>query len=361
MSNTYQQFPLTNFPDSNDTLWNLNDISKSTYDAYKEYQTYIASGDFTSANNLLIDNTELQKTIINADKINTLNQQILALQNYTKDSKLEFTPVQQGGGLNQNTTNKIYIGWTGNSLDVQVDNLNLGSILYSGTGKTPLLPVERGGTGKTTGQDAANYFINSLPEGSSAPTDTDFFISQYVKGMDTNKTYLRRPISSLWEYIKSKADNIYARGETWTQVFKGIIYGLTSISPTITFTLPKYPNDGSMGNGTSNDNSAIASSAYDECMLIKIAGAYSVNENDISIPFVVEGLLYNGTAIYYTGDTNNMNKVSTTCNMMLPTDDPNWGEVMKGSYISATLNRDSTEVMLTMSSSNVNIFSVLVL
>lgn len=66
---------------------------------------------------------------------------------------LGFTPVQQGGGKNQGT-NKVYIGWTGNSLDVQVDNVNLGSILTSGKAASEVLPVSRGGTGALNAADA---------------------------------------------------------------------------------------------------------------------------------------------------------------------------------------------------------------
>lgn len=71
------------------------------------------------------------------------------------------------------------------------------------------LSVARGGTGTTTGRDAANYFINSLEEGESVPTDADKILTQYVGGGTTNTTYIRRPLSTLWSYIKSKCDAVY--------------------------------------------------------------------------------------------------------------------------------------------------------
>lgn len=71
------------------------------------------------------------------------------------------------------------------------------------------LPIARGGTGTTTGRDAANYFINSLEEGESIPTDADKILTQYVGGGTTNTTYVRRPLSTLWSYIKPKCDAIY--------------------------------------------------------------------------------------------------------------------------------------------------------
>lgn len=73
--------------------------------------------------------------------------------NLGAQASLGFTPIQQGGGKNQGT-NKVYIGWTGNSLDVQVDNVNLGSILTSGKAASEVLPVSRGGTGALNAADA---------------------------------------------------------------------------------------------------------------------------------------------------------------------------------------------------------------
>ena len=71
------------------------------------------------------------------------------------------------------------------------------------------LAVARGGTGTTSGRDAANYFINSLEEGESIPTDADKILTQYVGGGTTNTTYVRRPLSTLWSYIKPKCDAVY--------------------------------------------------------------------------------------------------------------------------------------------------------
>jgi len=73
---------------------------------------------------------------------------------------------------------------------------------------TGTLPVANGGTGKTTAKDAANEFMNALDTGSSAPVDADYYISQYVGGGTTTKTYHRRPVSALWEYIKGKISSV---------------------------------------------------------------------------------------------------------------------------------------------------------
>lgn len=84
----------------------------------------------------------------------------------------------------------------------QLTNLNAGNIT-SGT-----LLVARGGTGQTSEINAANAFINALSTGSDDPVDNDYFISQYVNGGTTTKTYHRRPMSKLWNYISGKISSV---------------------------------------------------------------------------------------------------------------------------------------------------------
>ena len=54
--------------------------------------------------------------------------------------------------------------------------------------------------------------INSLSIGDSTPTDADYYISQYVGGGTTYTTYHRRPMSALWNYIKSKLATVATSG-----------------------------------------------------------------------------------------------------------------------------------------------------
>lgn len=85
---------------------------------------------------------------------------------------------------------------------------------------TGTLGVAHGGTGKTSGVDAANYLINSLTTGSATPTDNDYYVSQYAGGGSTTATYHRRPVSALWTYIKGKIDanGAYTKPGTVTSV-----------------------------------------------------------------------------------------------------------------------------------------------
>ena len=52
--------------------------------------------------------------------------------------------------------------------------------------------------------------INVLTVGTDTPSDADYYISQYTSGGTTHTTYHRRSISTLWSYIKGKADKVYA-------------------------------------------------------------------------------------------------------------------------------------------------------
>ena len=61
-----------------------------------------------------------------------------------------------------------------------------------------------------TTEAGTNAALNRLSTGSSNPTDNDYYIAQYAGGGTTTTTYHRRPVSALWNYIKSKADSVYA-------------------------------------------------------------------------------------------------------------------------------------------------------
>lgn len=53
----------------------------------------------------------------------------------------------------------------------------------------------------------ANGLISKLPQASGVPNDGTLFVSQHNDG--TTNYYYRRPISTLWTYIKGKADGVY--------------------------------------------------------------------------------------------------------------------------------------------------------
>lgn len=69
-------------------------------------------------------------------------------------------------------------------------------------------------SGKADNTEAgANGLINKLESGTAAPVDDDLIITQWANhttatAVNQNK-YVRRPMSSIWSYIKGKADSVY--------------------------------------------------------------------------------------------------------------------------------------------------------
>lgn len=82
--------------------------------------------------------------------------------------------------------------------------------------RLPTVPASKGGTGQTTLTNSANALINSLGEGDSNPTDDSCLIAQGVG--DYSDKYYRKPISYIWNYIKGKADSVYAAKSHGTHV-----------------------------------------------------------------------------------------------------------------------------------------------
>lgn len=56
-----------------------------------------------------------------------------------------------------------------------------------------------------------NTMINKLGTGTSDPTDTNYYLAQDASG---GTTYYRRPHSALWNYIQTKANHVFAKGDS---------------------------------------------------------------------------------------------------------------------------------------------------
>lgn len=54
--------------------------------------------------------------------------------------------------------------------------------------------------------------INALPAGTDDPVDNDYYVSQNVDGGTSNTGYFRRPVSKLWNYIKTKLATVATSG-----------------------------------------------------------------------------------------------------------------------------------------------------
>ena len=118
--------------------------------------------------------------------------------------------------------------------------------------------------GKTDlSESGASSLINKLSTGNATPSDTDYFISQYVDGGTTNTNYYRRPISTLNTYIKSKADKTPTSGSA-NLVTSGAVYtalsGKTDLSESGASSLI---NKLSTGNATPSDTDYFISQYVD--------------------------------------------------------------------------------------------------
>lgn len=89
--------------------------------------------------------------------------------------------------------------------------LSINGKTYDGSAAVDVgvIDAAHGGTGKTSLLGSANALINALDNGTSTPVDADYFISQYVNGGTTTTTYHRRPMSTLYDYMKGKMDSVY--------------------------------------------------------------------------------------------------------------------------------------------------------
>lgn len=79
MSITYPQYPLSNFPDSLDSVTRMSDVSATDLSAIQQYYTLFNSGQFTEANQVLIDNN-LTNKIFTANSWNKLMDAVLAVE-----------------------------------------------------------------------------------------------------------------------------------------------------------------------------------------------------------------------------------------------------------------------------------------
>lgn len=160
--------------------------------------------------------------------------------------------------------------WSGGIIQATTFNGNAATASKLGTstiGATNVPIYLNGGTPTAVNLNStANNLINNLTEGTSTPTDADYYVSQYVNGGTTTTSYHRRPHSALYAYIKGKAEgtwNINITGSSssatklqtsrllWGQPFDGT----ADVNGTI------YINNSDSSNGAIRLNNNINSNA----------------------------------------------------------------------------------------------------
>lgn len=81
----YEEYPHSQFPDAVDNFDNMQDITATLVDAMVSYQTAITNKDFTAASTVISNYPDLLKVLINADRINSLQDAVKAIEQYYID------------------------------------------------------------------------------------------------------------------------------------------------------------------------------------------------------------------------------------------------------------------------------------
>lgn len=152
------------------------------------------------------DVTDLQETLtglrqdVNAKPSKDTNTTYSLIQDSTDGHKLTFK------------------GSDGSTKTVTIpDNDHNDNTTYSlkKTGSKIQLVGSDGSTTEVT-DDNTTYdldtMINALPVGTDDPVDNDYYVSQNVDGGTSNTGYFRRPVSKLWNYIKTKLATVATSG-----------------------------------------------------------------------------------------------------------------------------------------------------
>lgn len=72
------------------------------------------------------------------------------------------------------------------------------------------LTLDSGGTGATTAKSAQHALLSNMNSATDTPTDDSKLVFAYDASTANNGAVFKRPLSALWNWIKSKADSIYA-------------------------------------------------------------------------------------------------------------------------------------------------------
>lgn len=78
------------------------------------------------------------------------------------------------------------------------------------TEMTKALTISSGGTGANTAKAAQHNLLSGMNSATDTPTDSSKIVFAYDDSPSNNGAIFKRPLSSLWTWIKSKADSIYA-------------------------------------------------------------------------------------------------------------------------------------------------------
>lgn len=132
----------------------------------------------------------------------------------SKDTNTTYSLIQDSTDGHKLT----FKGSDGSTTTVTIpDNDHNDNTTYSlkKTGSKIQLIGSDGSTTEVTDDNTAydlDAMINALPVGTDDPVDNDYYVSQYADGGTSNTGYFRRPVSKLWNYIKTKLATVATSG-----------------------------------------------------------------------------------------------------------------------------------------------------
>lgn len=182
-----------------------------------------SSGTGVTAQGLAIldDNTPAeQRNTIGLDQVNNtsdINKPVSTAQQTAlnlKQDKLNYTPVQQGGGIGQ-STNKVYIGWNNTGkLKVTVDATDLGNVIFdSNTATESVVGVSRFATQTEVSNSAATNVA-------VAPATLGVLLTNYVKHATTTVAGIAR-IATQAEVYNAFAPDLIVTPSTFGAALTG--------------------------------------------------------------------------------------------------------------------------------------------
>lgn len=136
------------------------------------------------------------------------------LDTTTKDNAFASSDVSQGSATAWTDVAALAATETNKSMFTKATQMMKNTrYLYNiiGTGFSTSSTIKKAIDGKAASNHSHDLsaMINGLSVGSATPEDADYYVCQYAGGGHHTSTYHRRPMTALWDYIKSKGNSTW--------------------------------------------------------------------------------------------------------------------------------------------------------
>ena len=136
------------------------------------------------------------------------------LDTTTKDNAFASSDVSQGSATAWTDVAALAATETNKSMFTKATQMMKNTrYLYNiiGTGFSTSSTIKKAIDGKAASNHSHDLsaMINGLSVGTATPQDADYYVCQYAGGGNTTSTYHRRPMTALWDYIKTKGNSTW--------------------------------------------------------------------------------------------------------------------------------------------------------